>query len=192
MQTVTKRIWINAPLEVEVNKTAINTTDKYVGYKLDSVATGEIPSVVASGTVINVYYVKDASQTKDVTYTIKYYKDGEEQTEDTITVTKKVWVNDPSVIDVNKADINTTDKYEGYTFDSETTGIIPNKADNGAVIKVYYKKVVVPAEPSSDNSQETVKTGDNSNMMLYVLMLATCVAGAATVVVTGRKKSEQE
>ncbi len=191
-QTVTKRIWINAPLEVEVNKTAINTTDKYVGYKLDSAATGEIPSVVASGTVINVYYVKDASQTKDVTYTIKYYKDGEEQTEDTITVTKKVWVNEPSVIDVNKADINTTDKYEGYTFDSETTGIIPNKADNGSVIKVYYKKVVVPAEPSSDNSQETVKTGDNSNMMLYVLMLATCVAGAATVVVTGRKKSEQE
>ena len=191
-QTVTKRIWINAPLEVEVNKTAINTTDKYVGYKLDSAATGEIPVVVESGTVINVYYVKDASQTKDVTYTIKYYKDGEEQTEDTITVTKKVWVNDPSVIDVNKADINTTDKYEGYTFDSETTGIIPNKADNGAVIKVYYKKVVVPAEPSSDNSQETVKTGDNSNMMLYVLMLATCVAGAATVVVTGRKKSEQE
>ena len=191
-QTVTKRIWINAPLEVEVNKTAINTTDKYVGYKLDSAATVEIPVVVASGTVINVYYVKDASQTKDVTYTIKYYKDGEEQTEDTITVTKKVWVNDPSVIDVNKADINTTDKYEGYTFDSETTGIIPNKADNGAVIKVYYKKVVVPAEPSSDNSQETVKTGDNSNMMLYVLMLATCVAGAATVVVTGRKKSEQE
>ena len=191
-KTVTKRIWINAPLEVEVNKTAINTTDKYVGYKLDSAATGEIPSVVASGTVINVYYVKDASQTKDVTYTIKYYKDGEEQTEDTITVTKKVWVNEPSVIDVNKADINTTDKYEGYTFDSETTGIIPNKADNGSVIKVYYKKVVVPAEPSSDNSQETVKTGDNSNMMLYILMLATCVAGAATVVVTGRKKSEQE
>ena len=191
-QTVTKRIWINAPLEVEVNKTAINTTDKYVGYKLDSAATGEIPSVVASGTVINVYYVKDASQTKDVTYTIKYYKDGEEQTEDTITVTKKVWVNEPSVIDVNKADINTTDKYEGYTFDSETTGIIPNKADNGSVIKVYYKKVVVPAEPSSDNSQEIVKTGDNSNMMLYILMLATCVAGAATVVVTGRKKSEQE
>ena len=191
-QTVTKRIWINAPLEVEVNKTAINTTDKYVGYKLDSAATGEIPSVVASGTVINVYYVKDASQTKDVTYTIKYYKDGEEQTEDTITVTKKVWVNEPSVIDVNKADINTTEKYEGYTYDSETTGIIPNKADNGSVIKVYYKKVVVPAEPSSDNSQETVKTGDNSNMMLYILMLATCVAGAATVVVTGRKKSEQE
>ena len=191
-QTVTKRIWINDPLEVEVNKTAINTTDKYVGYKLDSAATREIPAVVASGTVINVYYVKDASQTKDVTYTIKYYKDGEEQTEDTITVTKKVWVNDPSVIDVNKADINTTDKYEGYTFDSETTGIIPNKADNGAVIKVYYKKVVVPAEPSADNSQETVKTGDNSNMMLYVLMLTVGAAGAATAVVTGRKKSEEE
>ena len=191
-QTVTKTVWVNDPSELTVDKTAINTTDKYVGYKLDSAATGEIPTVVADGTVINVYYVKDASQTKDVTYTIKYYKDGEEQTEDTITVTKKVWVNEPSVIDVNKADINTTDKYEGYTFDSETTGIIPNKADNGSVIKVYYKKVVVPAEPSSDNSQETVKTGDNSNMMLYILMLATCVAGAATVVVTGRKKSEQE
>ena len=191
-QTVTKTVWVNDPSELTVDKTAINTTDKYVGYKLDSAATGEIPTVVADGTVINVYYVKDASQTKDVTYTIKYYKDGEEQTEDTITVTKKVWVNEPSVIDVNKADINTTDKYEGYTYDSETTGIIPNKADNGSVIKVYYKKVVVPAEPSSDNSQETVKTGDNSNMMLYILMLATCVAGAATVVVTGRKKSEQE
>ena len=191
-QTKTDTVWVNASSNMTVDKTAINTTDKYVGYKLDSAATGEIPTVVADGTVINVYYVKDASQTKDVTYTIKYYKDGEEQTEDTITVTKKVWVNEPSVIDVNKADINTTDKYEGYTFDSETTGIIPNKADNGSVIKVYYKKVVVPAEPSSDNSQETVKTGDNSNIMLYVLMLATCVAGATTVVVTGRKKSEQE
>ena len=191
-QTKTDTVWVNASSNMTVDKTAINTTDKYVGYKLDSASTGEIPTVVADGTVINVYYVKDASQTKDVTYTIKYYKDGEEQTEDTITVTKKVWVNEPSVIDVNKADINTTDKYEGYTFDSETTGIIPNKADNGSVIKVYYKKVVVPAEPSSDNSQETVKTGDNSNIMLYVLMLATCVAGATTVVVTGRKKSEQE
>jgi len=39
---------------------------------LDSAATGEIPTVVADGTVINVYYVKDELQTKEVTYTVKY------------------------------------------------------------------------------------------------------------------------
>ena len=60
------------------------------------------------------------------------------------------------------------------------------------LISIPVSYTHLPAEPSSDNSQETVKTGDNSNIMLYVLMLATCVAGATTVVVTGRKKSEQE
>ena len=191
-QTVTKTVWVNDPSELTVDKTAINTTDKYVGYKLDSAATGEIPTVVADGTVINVYYVKDELQTKEVTYTVKYFRDGVEVTADKQTVTKRIWINAPLEVEVNKTAINTTDKYVGYKLDSAATGEIPSKADNGSVIKVYYKKVVVPAEPSSDNSQETVKTGDNSNMMLYILMLATCVAGAATVVVTGRKKSEQE
>lgn len=169
-------------------------TDKCdTGYKFEKVEG--LPLTIAtdeSKNVIRVYYVKDESQKKNVTYTVKYFKDGVEVTADKQTETKTVWVNAPSELEVNKTTINTTDKYEGYTFDSETTGIIPNKADNGAVIKVYYKKVVVPAEPSSDNSQETVKTGDNSNMMLYVLMLTVGAAGAATAVVTGRKKSEEE
>ena len=175
--------------------TKVNSYDpkEKPGYKFEK--TENLPLTIttdASKNVIKVYYVKDSSQTKNVTYTVKYFKDGVEVTADKQTETKTVWVNAPSELEVNKTAINTTDKYVGYKLDSAATGIIPNKADNGAVIKVYYKKVVVPAEPSSDNSQETVKTGDNSNMMLYVLMLTVGAAGAATAVVTGRKKSEEE
>ena len=36
---------------------------------------------------------------------VKYFKDGTEVTEDQQPVNKEVWVNDPSVIDVNKANI---------------------------------------------------------------------------------------
>ena len=136
-QTVTKTVWVNDPSELTVDKTAINTTDKYVGYKLDSAATGEIPTVVADGTVINVYYVKDELQTKEVTYTVKYFRDGVEVTADKQTVTKRIWINAPLEVEVNKTAINTTDKYVGYKLDSAATGEIPSVVASGTVINVY-------------------------------------------------------
>lgn len=49
-----------------------------------------------------------------------------------------------------------------------------------------------PSEPVTDDSnKETVKTGDSSNIMLYILMITAGAAGAVTAAVTGRKKTEE-
>ena len=67
-QTVTKDVWVNATT-LTVDKGAINTTDKYAGYKFDKTEPGTIPGEVTGGTAIKVYYYldnwKDADETTD-------------------------------------------------------------------------------------------------------------------------------
>ena len=133
-----KNIWINATKELEVNPALINTTDKYVGYKFDHSEPETIPSVVADGTVIKIYYVKDDSQKVEVKYTVEYYKDGMLQENDTRVITDNVWVNDDKVLAVNVDEINTVNKYKGYSFKNTNPEIIPEVINDGGVIKVYY------------------------------------------------------
>ena len=133
-----KNIWINATKELEVNSNYINTTNKYVGYKFDHSDPETIPSVVADGTVIRIYYVKDDSQKVEVKYTVEYYKDGMLQENDTRVITDNVWVNDDKVLAVNVDEINTVNKYKGYSFKNTNPEIIPEVINDGGVIKVYY------------------------------------------------------
>ena len=134
----TKNIWINATKELEVNSNYINTTNKYVGYKFDHSEPETIPSVVADGTIIKIYYVKDDSQKVEVKYTVEYYKDGMLQENDTRVITDNVWVNDDKVLAVNVDEINTVNKYKGYSFKNTNPEIIPEVINDGGVIKVYY------------------------------------------------------
>ena len=46
---------------------------------------------------------------------------------DTQTVRKTVWVNAPNTLTVDKANINTTDKYTGYMFDHTEPATIPGR-----------------------------------------------------------------
>ena len=139
-----KNIWINATKELEVNPALINTTDKYVGYKFDHSDPETIPNVVADGTVIKIYYVKDDSQTVEVKYTVEYYKDGMLQENDTRVITDNVWVNDDKVLAVNVDEINTVNKYKGYSFKNTNPEIIPEVINDGGVIKVYYVRNSYP------------------------------------------------
>ena len=140
----TKNIWINATKELEVNPALINTTDKYVGYKFDHSDPETIPNVVADGTVIKIYYVKDDSQKVEVKYTVEYYKDGMLQENDTRVITDNVWVNDDKVLAVNVDEINTVNKYKGYSFKNTNPEIIPEVINDGGVIKVYYVRNSYP------------------------------------------------
>ena len=139
-----KNIWINATKELEVNANYINTTNKYVGYKFDHSEPETIPSVVADGTVIKIYYVKDDSQKVEVKYTVEYYKDGMLQENDTRVITDNVWVNDDKVLAVNVDEINTVNKYKGYSFKNTNPEIIPEVINDGGVIKVYYVRNSYP------------------------------------------------
>ena len=124
------------------NSVVNDYTDKCdTGYKFEKVEG--LPLTIAtdeSKNVIRVYYVKDESQKKNVTYTVKYFKDGTEVTEDQQTKTDTVWVNASSNMTVDKTAINTTDKYVGYKLDTSATGTIPDTVTDGDVINVYYVK----------------------------------------------------
>lgn len=119
--------------------------NKPEGYKFDSV-TPENPTISSEiDNVVSVLYVKDDTITKELSYTVEYYKDGVKA--DTDTVTENVWIGlDQSTLTVKKAEINCTDKYEGYAFDRTEPVEIPDTIADKGVIKVYYGK-----DDNSDN-----------------------------------------
>ena len=137
-QTVKDTVQVLKPDTLTVDKSNINTKDKYVGYKFEKTEPTEIPNTIENGSVIKVYYVTDDNQTKDLSYTVEYYKNGVKVTEDTQTVKTTVQVLKPDTLTVDKSNINTKDKYVGYKFEKTEPTEIPNTIENGSVIKVYY------------------------------------------------------
>ncbi|MEE0435717.1 MAG: VWA domain-containing protein, partial [Peptococcaceae bacterium] len=134
----TEEVWDgDSRTTLKVDKDAINTTNKYRGYKFDRTEPTTIPEEIENGDVIEVYYVKDESQTHELSYKVEYYKDNE--LADTDIVTKDVWDGDlTTTLDVDKDAINTKDKYPGYKFDRTEPVKIPDTIENGDMIKVYY------------------------------------------------------
>ena len=139
-QTKTKNIQVLEPKVLDVDKSSINTTDKYYGYKFVGSDPSTIPTTIVDGGVIKIYYEKDLDKTKELNYTVKYYKDGVLQEKDTQVITKKVQVLEPNTLEVNINNINTVNKYDGYKFDKTNPKEIPTIIENNGVIEVYYVK----------------------------------------------------
>ena len=126
--TDTQSVWVN---DTEVEVTYELDEDKYVGYKLDS---NDLTETATDGKVFSVNYVKDESQTHDITYTVKHYIEGTYQEGDDFTETKTVWINDTTIPVTYKLDEN---KYVGYKLDSDD---LTKTATDGTVFNVYYVK----------------------------------------------------
>ena len=139
-QTETKTVQVLEPDTLAVDRSKINTTDKYYGYKLEKTDPAPIPESIKDKGVIKVYYVKDDGQTKDLSYTVEYYKDGVKVDTDTQTETKTVQVLEPDTLAVDRSKINTTDKYYGYKLEKTDPAPIPESIKDKGVIKVYYVK----------------------------------------------------
>ena len=144
-ENVTVNIWVN-----DTTYTVTSVPEKpFSGYKVADSGSTELPATVSDGDTIYVIYVKDDSQTKTLSYTVEYYKDN--VLAETDTVTETVWINDTEV-PVDESKINTTNKYEGYTFDKTDPATIPATIENDGVIKVYYTKdkvytiTIIPAD----------------------------------------------
>ncbi len=138
-QTVRKPVQV-LETTLPVDKSEINTTNKYNGYKFEKTDPTTIPDTVNDGATIKVYYVTDPDQTKTLSYTVEYYKDGVKVEADTQTVPQTVQVLQPDTLTVDKNAINTTDKYTGYKFDKTDPTMIPDTVNDGDTIKVYYVK----------------------------------------------------
>jgi len=79
-------------------------------------------------------------QTKEISYTVEYYKDNNKVEEDTIIITKRVHVLDVDTIETDRTLFTDNDKYVGYYLDRTDPSEVPNVVDNGTIIKVYYEK----------------------------------------------------
>ena len=102
---------------------------------------GDQISPLMTETILYAQWQKNDGETKTLSYTVEYYKDG--VLADTETVTEAVWVGDTEIpVDSNK--INTTNKYEGYKFTHTDPAPIPGTIVDGGVIRVYYVKEDTP------------------------------------------------
>ena len=139
-QVEVAKVHVLEPNTLQVNQDKINTENKYVGYKLEKTNPETIPSEINNGGIIKVYYILDDGQTKTLTYTVNYYKDGNLVKEDTETIYETKQVLESDTLTVKSEEINIKDKYVGYKFVKTNPELIPEVIENKGVIDVYYEK----------------------------------------------------
>lgn len=125
----------------------------FEGYKYDRADT--LPSTFtdnSSSNSITLYYVKDETQTRTLSYTVEHYLDNALQTADTATVEEKVWVLDPATtLTVTPASV-AHKSYTNAVFTHSDPAAIPGTIQNGGVIKLYYvTKTAITITAKSDS-----------------------------------------
>ena len=162
-KTGTATVWVNDPDTLTVNGDDI-ADQKFEGYKIGTIAPDvKAGSTVDNGTKITVTYVKDDTQTKDLSYTVEHIVDGEEEARVTKTGTATVWVNDPDTLTVNGDDI-ADQKFEGYKIGTIAPDVkAGSTVDNGTKITVTYVRdfetypvTVKPYEGEYDGQEHNV------------------------------------
>ena len=127
--------------------TIINAENEKIeigGYRVD-LSTAQYLKIEQENNILNIYYILDDGQTKDIKYTVEFYKDNEKQELDTIKEGKTVQILDSNELEVNKEEINIINKYTGYILDKimlndEEITELPDTVNADDILKVYYKK----------------------------------------------------
>ena len=155
-QTETKTVQVLEPDTLTVDKSKINTTDKYYGYKLEKTEPAPIPESIEDKGTIKVYYVRDDRQTQPTKYTVRYTIEGVEQENDKIEVEGSAWINDePAMIAIAEGGIPTpSNKYNGYKLDPANP---------------EYPAAGTPVESGSEYTVNYVKRTDLSYTVHYYL-----------------------
>ncbi|MFQ7395685.1 MAG: Ig-like domain-containing protein, partial [Lachnospira eligens] len=136
LENGTKAAEDNVQTVVKGNSTTAVTSPSIPGYK-PSIEVVEATQLTGDKEII-VKYVRDDEQTKNVTYTVEYYKDNVKDDTKTQSYTNPIWVNDNEQ-NVKLSEINTTDKFgAGYKFEKTDPATIPSTIADKGVIKVYY------------------------------------------------------
>lgn len=124
------------PLTEQMIPTGPVSLKSYSGYTFshyDS-ADGQLPASIADGGVLRVYYGRDDSQQKALSYTVEHWVDGESQPRDVQQVEKTVWVQ-ASALPVDPIAPNT---YTGYAYSHTDPADLPAEIEGGGTIRVFY------------------------------------------------------
>lgn len=125
----------------------------FEGYKYGS--ADKLPSEFtdnSSSNIITLYYVKDETQTKTLSYTVEHYLDNALQTADTMTVEEKVWGLDPATTLTVTQESVAHKNYTNAVFTHSDPATIPGTIQNGGVIKLYYvTKTAITITAKSDS-----------------------------------------
>ena len=137
--TYTSTAWINEQNPMIAIEEGSLDQKTYTGYKFDSISVDENATEVASGTTITLKYVKDDAQTQDTNYTVKYFVDGVEQTDDAVEKTSTAWINDNPAMIAIQEEIAPANKYEGYKLaDNQSFPAVDETVASGSEYAVYY------------------------------------------------------
>lgn len=154
----------------EFESTITYTDKEKIGYKFDSVTGSPLTiSTTVANNLIEVFYVKDSTQTQPTEYTVEYYRDGVKVDEDSYTKKATAWINDdPAMIDIQGTIDAANDKYVGYKLGTTDPAVLPTVGDtvkSGTTIKVNYVKddtQVQPTEYTVEYYRDGVKVAADS------------------------------
>ena len=154
--------------EITVSDESIKNNAKE-GYSFVNTDPSTRKIVISSSeeNVIKVYYVTDENQTKELSYTVEYYKDGKKVENDTQVVKQTKQVLESDTLTVKKSEINVTNKYVGYKFVKTNPELIPEVIENKGVIDVYYEKDTFTYEVRYYFNRELDESLTEKNVALY-------------------------
>lgn len=154
--------------EITVSDESIKNNAKE-GYSFVNTDPSTRKIVISSSeeNVIKVYYILDDGQTKTLTYTVNYYKDGNLVKEDTETIYETKQVLESDTLTVKSEEINIKDKYVGYKFVKTNPELIPEVIENKGVIDVYYEKDTFTYEVRYYFNRELDESLTEKNVALY-------------------------
>ena len=147
-ETVTKSVWSGTTV-MPVDA----LTKTYAGYDLVSTDPAEWPATTEAGSTLKAYYGIDETQTKTLSYTVNYYKDGEFA--ENISVEQTVQVLQPDTLTVQPVDTS-ADRYEGFAFDYTSPAEIPTVIVDGGEINVYYAADEKGTDPENPDKPDNV------------------------------------
>ena len=152
------------------------TEKTYTGWKLEGIYVNNekvesLPAGVADDSAIEYRYVIDENQIQSTSYTIHYFLDDVEQTNDVVTVNSTAWVNDnPAQIAIAEGGIAApADKYANYTPHAVKNAEQnwPEAGDmvqSGSAYNVYYVTDRVSTDPTNPGNSDPNEPGNGDGI----------------------------
>ncbi len=132
----TETVWVHDEKEITIVQGALDANE-YNGYKFSHIDyNGEVGSKVENGKVITLYYDKDETVKKPVSYKVVHIADGE--VVGSYLYSDLVWVNAPNMINIQSSSLSQM-IIRGYRLDSISHQLQEGDAvESGTVITLYY------------------------------------------------------